>query len=60
MSSTFWFVVCLYLLVSAVSVLEAGFIVRKKGPAATALVCAMALRHGLSWPVRMALGARRP
>jgi hypothetical protein len=60
MSSTFWLLVCLYLIVAAVSVLEAGFIVRKDTHTTTILVCLTALWHGLGWPLRMALGAKRP
>jgi hypothetical protein len=60
MSSTFWLLACIYLIVAAVSVLEAGFVVREHTRATMPLMCLAALRHGLSWPVRMALGARRP
>ena len=60
MSSTLWLMVCIYLLVAAVSVLETGFSVARTTPYSFVPVCLVALLHGLGWPVRMALGAKRP
>jgi hypothetical protein len=52
--------VCIYLLVAAVSVLETGFSVTRTTPYSFVPVCLVALLHGFGWPVRMALGAKRP
>jgi len=60
LSSTTWLLACIYLLVAAVSVLETGFSVRETTSWSFVSVCAVALLHGLGWPVRMAMGARRP
>jgi hypothetical protein len=60
LSSTFWLLACIYLLVAAVCVLETGFIARKGTPYSFVSVCIVALLHGLGWPLRMALGAKRP
>ena len=60
MSSTTWLLICVYLLVAAVSVLETGFATRHTTYWSFARVCLVALLHGLGWPVRMALGAKRP
>jgi hypothetical protein len=47
-------------MVAAVSVLETGFATRHTTYWSFARVCLVALLHGLGWPVRMALGAKRP
>ncbi|EWY36575.1 hypothetical protein N825_26425 [Skermanella stibiiresistens SB22] len=60
MPSTFWMLVCLYLIVAAVSVMETGFVMHEDSPLAPVVVCLVALLHGLGWPFRMALDARRP
>ena len=60
MSSTLWMLVCLYLIIAAVSVMETGFATSRPGRGASFAICAVALLHGLGWPLRMALGARRP
>jgi|tagenome__1003787_1003787.scaffolds.fasta_scaffold17374853_2 hypothetical protein len=60
LSSTAWLLICVYLLVAAVSVLETGFAARNETFWSFARVCLVALLHGLGWPVRMALGDRRP
>ena len=56
MSSTAWLLICVYLLVAAVSVLETGFADHNETYWSFARVCLVALLHGLGWPVRMALG----
>jgi hypothetical protein len=60
LSSTYWLLVCIYLLVAAVCVLETGFSARETTPFSFVPVCIVALLHGLGWPLRMALGAKRP
>jgi hypothetical protein len=60
LSSTTWLLVCIYLLVAAVSVLETGFSARERTSWSFVPICVVALLHGLGWPVRMAMGARRP
>jgi hypothetical protein len=47
-------------MVAAVSVLETGFAAHHATYWSFARVCLVALLHGLGWPVRMALGAKRP
>lgn len=60
MSPTLWMLVCLYLIVAAVSVMETGFVTSRPSRSASFAVCVVALLHGLGWPLRIALGARRP
>lgn len=60
MSSTLWMLVCLYLIIAAVSVMEAGFVASRPSRSASFAVCVVALIHGLGWPLRISLGARRP
>ena len=60
LSSTSWLLVCVYLLVAAVIVLETGFSLSQRTRWSFLQVCAVALLHGLVWPVSIAMGAARP
>lgn len=49
-----WLVVCAYLVVAAVCLLEADFTIHRPGPLGSARICLAALVFAAGWPLRVA------